>query len=402
MSYGILFLLITLGLVGPLLAGMRRLTVPMIFGEILAGVVAGKTGFNWLPTDDPTLAFLSMIGLAMLQFLVGTRLPLADPNLRKDMKRGIGATVLAFALSVPLGVLFAHFLGFGQWGMFTVMFAASSAAIVLPIAYERKLNGPVFTHTVSWVVAADMATVLGLSIAMSTGHALGAILGSVVVIAMAMAATTFLKWFYQHHLGAYYRQQSRDRDWALDLRISLAVLLGLCWLAQAFGTSILIAGFAAGAVVAAVDMPKRLTKQLIGLGEGFFVPLFFVTLGAQLDFRALFSSPSAILVAVLLWLASLTVHLLVSKMMGLPLASGMIATAQKGVSAAVVSLGLASGMLNASQGAAIITAMILALLTCSAGASRLGTRRRHPERCLRRRSTTGGPSRRVTDREAAL
>lgn len=371
MSYGILFLLITLGLVGPLLAGMRRLTVPMIFGEILAGVIAGKTGFNWLPTEDPTLVFLSMFGLAMLQFLVGTRLPLSDPSLRKDIKRGIWATVLGFVIAIPLGVLFARYAGFGQWAMFAVMFSASSAAIVLPIVYERKLTGPVLMHTVSWVVAADMATVMGLSVAMSTGQAAVAILGSFLVIAVAIGATVFLKRFYQHHLGAYYRQQSRERDWALDLRVSLAVLLGLCWLAEAFGASILIAGFAAGAVVAAVDMPKRLTKQLIGLGEGFFVPLFFVDLGAKLDFRALFSSPNYIVVAVLLWLAALTVHLVVSKLMGLPVASGMIATAQKGVSAAVVSLGLASGALNAGQGAAIITAMLLALLTCSVGANRL-------------------------------
>jgi hypothetical protein len=61
-------------------------------------------------------------------------------------------------------------------------------------------------------------------------------------------------------------------------------------LAERFGTSILVAGFAAGVVVAWAGEPERLSGQLLGIAEGFFVPLFFVTLGAQLNFRSLGSS----------------------------------------------------------------------------------------------------------------
>ena len=80
----------------------------------------------------------------------------------------------------------------------------------------------------------------------------------------------------------------------LDLRLSLLVLFGLSALAVTFSSSVLIAEFGAGEIVSRAGEPKRLARQLVGLAEGFFVPLFFVTLGARLDFRSLAGSSSSL------------------------------------------------------------------------------------------------------------
>ena len=86
------------------------------------------------------------------------------------------------------------------------------------------------------------------------------------------------------------REPSKQRHWALDLRLSLLVLFTLAWLAQRSGTSILIAGFGAGVAVAMIGGPKRLSTQVRGVADGFFVPLYFVVLGASLDVGALFAN----------------------------------------------------------------------------------------------------------------
>ena len=70
---------------------------------------------------------------------------------------------------------------------------------------------------------------------------------------------------------------------ALDLRLSLLVLFTLSWLATESGTSVLLAGFGTGLLVAALGGPKRLFTQVRGLADGFFVPLFLVLLGARLQ-----------------------------------------------------------------------------------------------------------------------
>ena len=62
MTFGILTLIVACGLIGPLLASATRLAVPVVVGEIAAGVLLGRTGLREIHPDDPTLAFLSASG----------------------------------------------------------------------------------------------------------------------------------------------------------------------------------------------------------------------------------------------------------------------------------------------------------------------------------------------------
>ena len=80
---------------------------------------------------------------------------------------------------------------------------------------------------------------------------------------------------------------SEDNRFALELRISLIVLFTLGALAVATHVSIMLAGFALGLVITAAGEPRRLARQLFGITEGLFGPLFFVWLGASLQVREL-------------------------------------------------------------------------------------------------------------------
>src|SRR5213076_1020705 len=99
--------------------------------------------------------------------------------------------------------------------------------------------------------------------------------------------------------------------------------------------SALLAGFAAGVMVSVLGEPRRVADQLIGLGEGFFVPLFFVVLGASIDLRALVHSSDDVLLLLLLAAAASLVHITIAWLGGLSVPFGMLASAQMGVPAAV-------------------------------------------------------------------
>ncbi|MDP9336136.1 MAG: cation:proton antiporter, partial [Actinomycetota bacterium] len=89
MSYGILALIVAVGLLGPLLAGLpTRVAPPVVIVEIVAGVVIGRTGTRTIDATQPTLAFLADVGFALLMFIVATRLPLRDARLRGAVGRG--------------------------------------------------------------------------------------------------------------------------------------------------------------------------------------------------------------------------------------------------------------------------------------------------------------------------
>ena len=102
------------------------------------------------------------------------------------------------------------------------------------------------------------------------------------------------------------------------------------------------------------------------------IPLFFVHLGAQLDLAALFRSPHALGLAGVLAGGAVAVHVTGALLFRLPVGAGLLASAQLGVPAAVVSIGLATRQLSAAQGAAVMAAALVTLGACAAGGALLG------------------------------
>jgi Kef-type K+ transport system membrane component KefB len=172
------------------------------------------------------------------------------------------------------------------------------------------------------------------------------------------------------------RQLGKRRNWAVDLRMALIVLFGLAWLTERSGASLLIAGFGAGLMVAAIGGPKRLSNEVLGIAGGFFIPLFFVVLGARLDLRGLFTDPALIGLAGALVALNVIVHLLAARIVRQPAAAGMVASAQLGVPAALVALGLPEHVLTPPQAAAIVVAALLSIVACSVGTAGLVRERR--------------------------
>ena len=67
-----LALLAVIGMAGPLLASLPRFQVPVIIGELVAGLVFGRTGFGIVDHTDATFTLLANIGFALVMFVVGT------------------------------------------------------------------------------------------------------------------------------------------------------------------------------------------------------------------------------------------------------------------------------------------------------------------------------------------
>jgi len=380
MTFGILALITVAGLAGPLLAAVPRLGLPLVVGEIAAGVLLGRTGLGLIDPDQPTVAFLSDVGFAMLMFVVGTHLPLRDARMRRSLRPAALGTVLVLVLAVPAGYLLTT-VGPDRPLVLAVLVATSSAAVALPILQGLGTDVPAAGFATAWITITDITTVLMVPLVLADAlpaHPLGNVLaGAGLVLLVGVAAFLALREARRSERWRAVRKMSKRRGWALDLRIGLTVLFALAALATAFGTSILIAGFTAGVVVAATGEPRRLGQQLGGVAEGFLVPLFFVILGARLHFGAMFSSGRALLLFGGLVVLAVVVHAAAALLLRRPVAVGLLGAAALGVPSAIVSIGLAQGVLDAGQAAAVVSAVLVTIAVSAAGGV-----------LLRRRGTT--------------
>ena len=146
-----------------------------------------------------------------------------------------------------------------------------------------------------------------------------------------------------------------------------------CWdfsaIAQETGASTLVAGFLGGMILVRLRELDRLALQFTGVANGFFVPLFFVLLGAELNLRAMFTTPSRILLALGLVCAAVVTHVIAARIAGHErfIATGLAASAQLGMPAAAASLGLTSGLLTPADAAALVAGGVLTLIPATIG-----------------------------------
>lgn len=134
-----------------------------------------------------------------------------------------------------------------------------------------------------------------------------------------------------------------------------------------------MAGFVAGIVLRRFREPDRLAVQLTGVANGFFVPAFFVLLGAGLDLRSLASDPAALALTIAMAAGSILVHV-VGAIAGVRLgrlATGLLASAQLGLPAAAAALRLEAHRLSPAIAAALVAGGCLTLIPALVGAALL-------------------------------
>ena len=375
MDLGVIALITGAALLGPALAVLTRGAVPAVVGTLVAGVVLGRTGLRAFDPEKSDLALLYSLGFATLMFTVGMNVPLRDERLRAALPRGLMAVGAAVPLALAAG-LAAHAATRGPSLVYAVVIGSSSAAVALPIIDETGLSGSTVFAALAWITAADILATLAIPLVITPSRAGHAAVGTVIVAALVIAVRFAVRRLRGREFVNRIRKQGRQRGWAIDLRIALAVLVALSFVAQKVGSSLLVAGFGIGLVVGAAGGPKRLSQEVLGLSQGFLVPLFFVLLGAKLELRALGHGGDAVALALLLAGFALAVHVIASAVIRAPLGVGLLADAQIGVPAAVIALGLPAHAIDQGQAAAIFCAALASIAVTSTGASMLRRRQR--------------------------
>jgi Kef-type K+ transport system membrane component KefB len=359
-TFASLALVALVGLLGPLLALPQRWRLPPVLGELMAGIALGSTGSRTLHASNPTFEFLANVGFALVMFVAGTHVPVRDPALRPALRMGSLRAAAIAVIAVPVALALSHGFGTGHTALYAVLLASSSAALILPIVDSIGLSGPSIVQLLPQVAIADAACIVALPLAIDPSRAGRSALGAVAVIACAGVAFLGLRHVERSGLRRRTHDISERRGFALELRVSLAVLFSLAAVATRTHVSIMLAGFSLGIAVTAVGEPRRVAKQLFAITEGFFAPLFFVWLGASLNLRDLASRPSYLLLGVALGLGAVGCHAAM-RLTKQPLDIAALAAAQLGVPIAAATLGTQLHLLRPGEPAALILGALVTI-----------------------------------------
>ena len=266
----------------------ERIGQPAVLGEMIGGIVIGVSGLHLIDAHDPMLHLLAELGVILLLFLIG---------LETDVQRllsvgGAAASVAAVGVLLPFGAGYGVGAALGYPVTVSVFLGAALTAtsvgitarvlsdlghlksdesqVILGAAVVDDILGLVLLTVISAIAAGERMTALGVTkiVTIAFGFvALALVIGSVLAPRLIALIT-------------------RLRVGKALFFASIMFAFGLAYLADLAGSALIIGAFAAGLVLAKTDRGRDIEHEVYDVAQ-FFIPIFFVSVGAAVDLEAL-------------------------------------------------------------------------------------------------------------------
>lgn len=280
----ILLLLIGAKLFGELI---ERMGYPALIGEIAAGILLGPSLLG-LVAPNETLEVFADIGIIALLFVSG-----AEMNLKSFLeRRNVAVTTAVAGVIVPFagGAVLGYLLGLTQAETLFLAIALSITSIgvsVRMLVDYKQLNTVLGTAIVSAAVLDDIIGIflLGIlsAIAMQGTTLAGGSLSAGMLIAIGflvlfvLIAPQALRWLFE------LARKTETHEMVYSVALILAI--GSAWLSHTAGLHYSIGAFIAGLILGdQIRRDRLLFDSLMDFGFGFFVTLFFASVGLLFSF----------------------------------------------------------------------------------------------------------------------
>jgi Kef-type K+ transport system membrane component KefB len=266
----------------------QRVGQPAVLGELIGGVVVGKAALGLVDPQIETIQLISELGVVILLFAIGM-----ETDLGRLMKVGVTSLAVAVAgVALPFALGFAACRLMGQSTVVSIVAAATLTATSVGIT-ARVLSDLGRLHDPEGQIilgAAVMDDVLGLLILGVVGElAQGrevSWLGILQTTASALGFLVAALLVGRHVVPILFRWAGRIELPGTATALALVAAFGLAWLADRCGSAMIIGAFAAGLLVVRAPQAHEIERGITEIGH-FFVPLFFVAVGAAVDLNAL-------------------------------------------------------------------------------------------------------------------
>ncbi len=296
---GILLLEIGLALLLSKILGyaMEKIKQPAVIGEIFAGIILGPFilghffDFNFLVpamTNDATIRLaaqeemrnISYIGIVLLLFLSGIETGIEE--IKGAGKSGMITSLFDVSIAFIFGYIVGTILGYDTMHSIAIgnIFTATSVGITVRTLMDMgALHTNVGNLILTVAVLDDILGIVVLSLTLGKGS----------IDMLFVKVSIFFALFFII-LAILHRYQHIHLHISIP-RFALTAALSFCFifsaLALSLGLAAITGSFFAGLLLSMIPQRRRISEFLHQIGDVFFIPLFFVWVGASFDFNAL-------------------------------------------------------------------------------------------------------------------
>ncbi len=269
----------------------QALGQPSVLGELLAGVIVGKSMLGLVDPSNETVHLMGELGVVILLFSIGL-----ETDLGSLLRVGGTSLVVALAgVALPFALGFGVTRGLGVGVPTAIVCGAALTATSVGITARVLSDLGRLQDSEGQVVlgAAILDDVIGLVIlavvAELTGGGAVTLAGVAKTTAVAFGFLVVVVVVGQRIVPRLLDFLGRVGNTGTPALAALALAFGLGWLADRVGSAVIVGAFAAGLLVVGSSRFHDVEAGVTRLGH-FFVPLFFVSVGAAVDVSRLEST----------------------------------------------------------------------------------------------------------------
>jgi Kef-type K+ transport system membrane component KefB len=279
-----LLMLLGISVAAPIAA--LRLRLPAAVVLMLAGALVGPAGLGFLELV-PSVAFVAELGFLVLMFMAGMEIDF-------ESIRAAGRAALLVPTLVVIGIfavalVAAKLVGLGS--IETLVISAISVGMPLAVLQETGRGAtPLGRHIMLTASIGEFFCILAITgLEVVSSHGTGVVmLGKVLkVAALFLVSAMLIRWaraLVWWHPKVFRRLIEHHDVAELGVRVGLVIMLGFVAMAAIAGVEPILGAFIGGALVGFVLRQKHSLEGKIGaLGNGLFIPIFFVVVGARFD-----------------------------------------------------------------------------------------------------------------------
>ena len=280
--------------IAALLGGVaaRKLRQPLIIGYVLGGIVIGPFTPGPTVSDVHALELLAEIGVILLMYSIGIEFSLRD-LLSVKWVSAVGGP-LGILLSIGLGLAIGWLLGWStpQGIAVGASVSVASTMVLSRLLIDRGQLQSVHGRVMVAITLVEDLAVVVLTIVLPSLKNFSASSLATVGIALAKAALVLVPVVFisAKLVPRLMAKVAGTADQELLLLVSLALGFATAAFTQAIGLSLALGAFLAGVMIRGSEQSHQAMAQLLPLRDA-FVALFFVTVGALIDPKAIISHP---------------------------------------------------------------------------------------------------------------
>ena len=261
----------------------ERIGINELIGQITAGIILGGSLLNFVNSE--LIEPFAIIGSILILFTAGINKKTDKFDLKDSKSLAIGVIVLLSTFAVMLYV-FNLFFNFQQSLFLALAYSVVDIFVPLKLLSSKKLLSKRFAQ--SFINMSMSNILIGLLILSAASVFLNQ--SSSELIFKLIFSTIFVILIYYFIISINkitdkinkFKSSTREES---QITLTFILLFLLAFLSELIGLSVIIGAFIAGIVISKSNFAKKklYTNKIEAISNGFFIPLFFVWFGLNLN-----------------------------------------------------------------------------------------------------------------------